>query len=63
MTEEVNTRDFSPTTLHLNPLTGTPYSEINQYTYDFLAPEIKKLYRLNPSRLTYSYFGRETERK
>ena len=57
MSDKDGVRDVSPETLHINPLTKTPYESINKFTYNLLAPEIKKLYRRNPASLCYGYFG------
>ena len=48
MSDKDGVRDISPETLHINPLTKTPYESINEFTYNLLTPEIKKLYRKNP---------------
>lgn len=61
MTDKDGVREFSPETLHINPLTNTPYQSINQFTYDYLAPEIQKLYRKDASSMCYGYFGELVE--
>ena len=56
MTED-GVREFTSKTLYLNPVTGTPYPELNQFTYDYLDPEIQSLYRWKPSLERFIYHG------
>ena len=62
MSDKDGVRDISPETLHINPLTKTPYESINEFTYNLLTPEVRKLYRKNPESLVYGYFGRLVKR-
>ena len=63
MTDKDGVRDVSPETLHINPLTGNPYSIINKFTYDYLTPEVQKLYQKDSKSMSYAYFGTLVEKK
>lgn len=63
MTDKDGVRDVSPEILHINPLTGNPYSIINKFTYDHLTPEIQKLYQKDSKSMSYAYFGTLVEKK
>lgn len=46
-----------PTSLHINPQTGTPYFELNEFTYKELEPSVQKLYKWEISSQRYVYYG------